>query len=687
MNMLKDPAAGVPAQLLPHLHLLSKHRYPVTSNPSLETIVGYLLEAPKIVREVQPMQWQFIETPQDGTLMLTWQPLDVMATTFASDGYIWADAEHRFTSEVRGYTLEIFVQRSGYRAAGEAMASHSRKRYRLLPGNPSHGLPNPDPSLWLTHYSKASARDHVPAASIPISPFVQAQIQQRRLIQSQGQLPRKEFMLHDRSNWPVIHLPPGMARTGAPGQMPPGAGHRRGASVTGETTLEEEEDVSRGDLLDFMTPRDISRVRYEQHHEWMEEILESPYPTLSIIPSDLGLGRKGPLEELTKDFFDAPVSAVREPNSGPPPRVGKLPPGQVDEFTKRATKKLADMQEELEKMRKRHARRMQKIQQSTMLGVAEKKLRTAPNVTERRGSSNSKTHGFEEGSRDAVDEIVHSVETSTGMKVMSAKTVTTVSRGGLEERVKSTPVTATATVQPQATQEKAAVPPISSPAPPQGPQAQQQPVPAAEVRPEAKELAAASTEQQPSVSAGVDSRSTPSTAQKDQGGEQNQQDEATTDQAADLPQLDDIGMDVNMGGLEDTIPAEIEKQEGNEWVMVDQEGSETGGGMGTADVPTKGDSHGEQAASGEDSNPPAQPTATNAQEQQEQQEQTQSAPQGTGLSTPDFDMGGDFDNVDVDTAGDALASYGDEGDDLNLDNMEDSAFGDAFHPPEDEDMS
>ena len=55
------------------------------------------------MREVQPMQWQFIETPQDGTLMLTWQPLDVMGTTFASDGYIWADAEHRFTSEVRGY--------------------------------------------------------------------------------------------------------------------------------------------------------------------------------------------------------------------------------------------------------------------------------------------------------------------------------------------------------------------------------------------------------------------------------------------------------------------------------------------------------------------------------------------------------------------------------------------------------
>jgi hypothetical protein len=56
------------------------------------------------------------------------------------------------------------------------------------------------------------------------------------------------------------------------------------------------------------------------------------------------------------------------------------------------------------------------------------------------------------------------------------------------------------------------------------------------------------------------------------------------------------------------------------------------------------------------------------------------------LNTPDFDIGGDFDNVEVeDTAGDALASYGDD-EDLNLDNMEGSAFGDAFHP-EDEDIS
>lgn len=85
------------------MHLISKHRYPVTPNPSLETIVGYLLEAPQIVRELQPMQWQFLEPPQDGTLMLTWQPLEYLNTNFASDGYIWADVEVSFKQEVRGY--------------------------------------------------------------------------------------------------------------------------------------------------------------------------------------------------------------------------------------------------------------------------------------------------------------------------------------------------------------------------------------------------------------------------------------------------------------------------------------------------------------------------------------------------------------------------------------------------------
>jgi len=93
----------MPSQLQ-HMHLVSKHRYPTVSNLSLETIVGYLMEAPKIMRDLQPVQWQFLDPPpHEGRLMLVWQPLEHVGTTFASDGYVWGDTEQAFKSEVRGY--------------------------------------------------------------------------------------------------------------------------------------------------------------------------------------------------------------------------------------------------------------------------------------------------------------------------------------------------------------------------------------------------------------------------------------------------------------------------------------------------------------------------------------------------------------------------------------------------------
>ena len=103
MQHLKDPAAGVAQPLLPHLHLVSKSRYPVQNNPSLESIVQYLTDAPKIVRDLQPMQWQMLDAPSDGTMLLVWQPLEYLGTNAASDGYVYADAEQVFKSEVRGY--------------------------------------------------------------------------------------------------------------------------------------------------------------------------------------------------------------------------------------------------------------------------------------------------------------------------------------------------------------------------------------------------------------------------------------------------------------------------------------------------------------------------------------------------------------------------------------------------------
>jgi len=577
--------------------------------------------------------------------------------------------------------LEMFLQRSGYRAQGEAIAIHSRRRFRLLSGNPNMGLPNPDPSLWLIHYSKANPRDQIPAATIPIMPHINNQIQQRRMIQAQGPLARKEFMFQDRANWPIIHPPQSMARPGVPGQIPPGAGHRRGASMGNDATLEEEEDVSRGDILDFMTPRDISRMRYEQHHEWMEEILESPYPTLHIIPSDLGLGRKGPLEELTKDFFDAPTSATDSAGDGPPPRVGKMDPGKAEEFAKRASQKLADMQAELERMKQRHARRMEKLHQTTTLNAAEKKLRLAPNFTERRSMSNGMIEGSSDTKpREVVDEIVAEVESSLGKKVERYTTVTCVAKGGLEDRFSNPSLTNGNAALKSPVKSTAAPPPMENGSVQQAPASTSavQPQPGGE-QPDSttsarESVRGADTEPPPRV---------PAEPHEQNEAAANEQrpilaEETPAQGAMDLPQLDDIGVDVNMDGLGDDT-----NQDGNDWVMIDEPAGPTTEETGHVDVQTPGEtptahrdvpSQAPESAVAEDSAPKHIPN---------DDIQAHSA-DDTGIDAADFDMSGEFD-----TAGDALASYGqgDDNDDLNLDDIEDTAFGDAFHSEDEHDIS
>ena len=52
------------------------------------------------------MNWMFLHCPQDGDVMLVWQPPQ-MGMAFASDGYIWADPEAAFTSEMRGYVRDL----------------------------------------------------------------------------------------------------------------------------------------------------------------------------------------------------------------------------------------------------------------------------------------------------------------------------------------------------------------------------------------------------------------------------------------------------------------------------------------------------------------------------------------------------------------------------------------------------
>lgn len=115
------------------------------------------------------MHWTFLDGPQDGTVMLTWQSLNHLGTNFASDGYVWADAEQAYTYDVRGYAVEMYLYCCGYHPPNESMAIHTRCRYRLLPTkNPNPNLPPPDPSLWIIHYSRAPPTDHVPANRIPV---------------------------------------------------------------------------------------------------------------------------------------------------------------------------------------------------------------------------------------------------------------------------------------------------------------------------------------------------------------------------------------------------------------------------------------------------------------------------------------------------------------------------------------
>ena len=656
------------------MHLISKNRYPITNNPSLETIVGYLLEAPKIVRDLQPVQWQYLDAPPDGTVLLAWQPLEYMGTNYASDGYVWADAEQTFKSDVRGYTLEMFHQRSGFRMQGEAVANHSRRRYRLLQSNPN--MPAPDPALFIVHYSKAHSRDTVPAATIPIMPHVQQQIQQRRVIQAQGALARKDFMLHDRSNWPTINVPPGGGR----GQVA-GPGHRRGPSLgVNESTLEEEEDVSRGDILDFMTPRDISRMRYEQHHEWMEEILESPYNVYQIVPGDLGLGRKGELEELTKDFFDAPTAIMRESTGGEPIRVGKMENEKAKDFTKRASDKIAAMQKELDQMKARHAKRMQRLQRTTMLNSAERRLRTAPTALDARAMSND--DAMDEGQGDALDEIADEVQHAMGKKIEKVQNVQVVSKGGLDDRILNdrSMSTSSATRPVLSPMKTSASPNIAQPNMQRSPAS----FAAAQQMPSQDQQADAHMSNEDDVKSPSASGTPPSLAEQMDGADDAKSEvESEGQQETESPAMDDMVMEVDLPEMGDEQQEDQGDQpDGSEWVMVDekaeQEAPDAADDQAEAQEAIPTDHEAQETL--ELPTPPA-----TAQEDLPAQgtTATEQPEQAADADNAAFDLGDDFDNVDVDTAGDALASY-DDGDqeELVLDTLDDSAFGDAFHQEE-----
>ncbi|KAL3419127.1 hypothetical protein PVAG01_09349 [Phlyctema vagabunda] len=472
---MQDPGHGVHRDLIQHVHLLSTFRYPLLHQLHHEKVAQMLLQAPKIARDQAPFYWTYLDRPATGTVLLTWQPLSILGTDFASDGFVWAPGETAFQMEVNldggVYTLEMYHAKIGY-APGEQFAMHSRKRYRLLPSKfPNPGGQAPDQSLWIVHYSDVVQQERIPSNVIPVDIRTNTMINTRQYLQTQGQIVQKEFMLHDRASWPQIQFPRGpparqpmyganipqarvpqaMAYPPHPGQGPPPSKRARTQNNPGPNpaavgavldTADDDEDTSRGDIFDVMTPREISTERYKLNHLWMEEILSSPYSVHQIIPQDLGLGLRGELANLTEGIFDAPLAPEKDVFKYN--YVGRLDPGKADEFRKRTKEHVTQTEVEIEKMKAKHAKRMAKFKKGTLVSQAEKELRTAVHDPSSTGPEYWRLEGkiddedIDEGklvnkAPSKVDDILAQVEASLGRHTAAVKELQRIQDGGYEE--------------------------------------------------------------------------------------------------------------------------------------------------------------------------------------------------------------------------------------------------------------
>lgn len=337
---------------------------------------------------------------------------------------------------------------------------HSRRRFRLCQTQaPTSNVPQIDPNLWIVHYGPSEKNDRFPAASVGIPSHTQAMLANRAHILQLGQILRKEFMLSDRVNWPHIPFPqrgqsmynPAMPQRPMPPQVayngptpkrqrggqqaqPP---HPMGAGYTIETIPDDEEDTHRGDMFDHLSPREMAVHRYQQNHEWMEELLSSPYRIGQIEVSDLGLGRKGELATLTDGIFEAQGGDVLE-RAPKKPYIGRLESGLADEFRKRTLEKEQAVKSEIEQLKAKHARRMAKFKANGAIKHAEHELSIAVSEV---GTEPWRLEGRvdDEGSATSrysvkpIDDVVARVEKLVGKRAVAVQDVQRVQDGGYQE--------------------------------------------------------------------------------------------------------------------------------------------------------------------------------------------------------------------------------------------------------------
>lgn len=385
-------------------------------------------------------------------------------------------------------TLEIQKHRSGFapKVLGqpgsiigvEPYTVHARTRYRLLSSTAKDG---PDSNLWLVLYRRAD-----PKYMLSVNNTVVQQIasQQWAILDERNKLfdpsrgskysvydrgldiKQKGFVWASDEQWPTIKAPRApenpqpsgynhIARGGqgmyAAGQQltnaragPPSKSRRgnAGQRIERPQPPEGEDDEGR-DIMDVLTPREISLTRYRQHTEWMEELFISPYPIHKLRPVSLGLGRTGALSGISNgaDFADAPMSVEHESE------VQKPSAAQYDAYIKQAEDKIAEMKADMVKEKALHEKRMAKIRQSGALQEAERKLRSAVQFPPH--ASSKANEAIHAGGKDVdvamlrqiddVQNIAQEVEASLGRKIVLVEQAKCIDRGGFEEKAPSPP--------------------------------------------------------------------------------------------------------------------------------------------------------------------------------------------------------------------------------------------------------
>ncbi|KAI6780184.1 SWI/SNF and RSC complexes subunit-like protein [Emericellopsis cladophorae] len=693
-----DPSFSVPQELIGHVHLVSSHRFPRVANVNVNEVANWLMNAPSIARDKASFCWQFLERPADGTIIMTWQPLQRLNTAFASDGYIWAPPETLYKHDLgNGLILEIYYLKSGFVPQQEQYATHARRRFRLVPAQGHPNAPQPDPNLFIIHWGPAEPADQMPATMIPVDQRIHATMQARQHLLRQGQIRRKDFMLSDRANWPTLpeltgrpmeqqmaprgvpqHMaypPQGMAGPPAkrarhasnPSQQVPTPG-MPGQNVPGPMDMvafDDDEDTSRGDMFDHMTPREISYARYQQNHEWMEEILSSPYRMYQITPSDLGLGLKGSLASLTEGIFAAQgAEAYQQTVEADKAYVGRLDPEKATEFRKRVDEHIAKEKDEMEEMKKAHEADLAAMKDKSIMSVREKELRHLQDAGSELWMPHENGEIKNEELKKTVDEIMKEIEGSTGRKIESQPTVKCVQKGGYQAPVAPEPAPVAAAPSNQ----------MSRQASNAGSQTSALMMGESDI--DMGNTAAGLLDQ---MGTGMSAHSTPGNFPTPQAHLVGAQSSVATPQNVNVgsptvpqqqqqqqqsmqPQPQQQSGDVNMGGTEAQKMTPGQSTTGGDWVVVPKDN--------TAATNAPSASNG-----GTEPTPPV--------------PRVPSAAGTPGLNDTGFDHS-DFGSLgDLDSAGDALASFdtgdldggaGSMGDGLDLSmDMEDSAFGDAFH--------